>query len=254
VKLYILQGGTLDADRAVIHPGDDSHRRVVLPVTQVLIESDGRRVLIDTGCPPQAAGDGEALRRDYEVDPLWIKPLLGPEHRVDVQLQKLGIAPGDLDLVVNTHLHFDHAGGNPLFIGVPIAIQEDELEAAHTSDSYMPIWDAPGIQFQPVRGDWSPVSGVDMLLTPGHTPGHQSMLVRLSPQPWLFTWDAVYTEEHWREGKLGAVSDVAAARASVERLRQLAAEENARLIFGHDLAQWESLGLRGAEPKLVVSQ
>jgi glyoxylase-like metal-dependent hydrolase (beta-lactamase superfamily II) len=90
-----------------------------------------------------------------------------------------------------------------------------------------------------------------MLLTPGHTPGHQSMLVRLQGGSWLFTWDAVYTEEHWRTGKLGAVADVAPARESIARLREIAAHENARIIFGHDMAQWEALGM-GAAPKLVA--
>ena len=64
-------------------------------------------------------------------------------------------------------------------------------------------------------------------------------------------WDAVYTEEHWRTGKLGAVDDVAAARESLERLHAIAAGENARIIFGHDMGQWESLGMRD-EPKLIA--
>lgn len=241
MKLYLLSGGTLDCDRAVIHPGDDSHRRVLLPVMQVLIQQDSRNILIDTGCPVCAAGDGDALRREYEIDPSWIKSLAGPRERVDAQLALLGLRPTDLDLVINTHFHFDHAGGNPLFGGVPIAAQESELMVAQESDDYLPIWDTPALQFQPVRGNWSPLPGVEMLLTPGHTPGHQSMLVRLERQPWLFTWDAVYTEEHWREGKLGAATDVTAARASISRLHQIAEMEDAKLVFGHDSAQWEAL-------------
>jgi N-acyl homoserine lactone hydrolase len=189
------------------------------------------------------------------MDPSWIKPLIAPHERVDAQLALLGLDPSDLDLVINTHFHFDHAGGNALFRGVPIAAQEGELIAARESEDYLPVWDAPGLQFRPVRGDWSPLPGVEMLFTPGHTPGHQSMLVRLKEEPWLFTWDAVYTEEHWREGKLGAVQDVPAARASVERLHHIAVEENARVIFGHDIGQWESLGMVGAaQPRLVAGQ
>jgi N-acyl homoserine lactone hydrolase len=242
-------------DRAVIHPGDDSHRRVTLPVMQVLIQSEGRMVLVDTGCPVCAAGDSNALARAFEMDPSWIKPLIAPHERVDAQLALLGLDPSDLDLVINTHFHFDHAGGNALFRGVPIAAQEEELIAARQSEDYLPVWDAPGLQFRPVRGDWSPLPGVEMLFTPGHTPGHQSMLVQLEEEPWLFTWDAVYTEEHWREGKLGAVRDVPAARASVERLRRIAVEENAPVIFGHDIGQWESLGMVGAaQPRLVAGQ
>jgi N-acyl homoserine lactone hydrolase len=67
------------------------------------------------------------------------------------------------------------------------------------------------------------------------------VLVRLRDRPWLLTIDAVYTEEHWRGDKVGAVHDVPTARASLDRLRRIAREEDAHLVFGHDLAQWESL-------------
>jgi N-acyl homoserine lactone hydrolase len=238
----------------VIFPGDDSGRRVTLPVTQVLIESAGRRVLVDTGMPVEAAGDSEGLKRAFDIDPAWIRPLMRPENRIDEQLRSLGLAIADLDLVVNTHFHFDHAGANALFAGVTIAAQEAEIVAARERGDAMPWWDAPGLQFRSVQGDWSPVAGVEMLHTPGHTPGHQSMIVRLAEEPWLFTWDAVYTEEHWREHKLGVVGDVAAARASIERLREIAERERARVIFGHDAAQWAALGMAepGAAPRLVA--
>ncbi len=241
----------LDADRSVIHPGDDSGRRVTIPVMQLLVRSEGRSVLVDTGVPVVAAGDREGLKRAYGMDLSWIAPEIASDERVDAQLAKLGMRPSDVDLVVNTHFHFDHAGGNALFAGVPIAVQEAELEAAQGED--MPWWDGPGLQFQPVRGDWSPIPGIEMLHTPGHTPGHQSMLVRRQDQPLLFTWDAVYTEEHWRDNKLGTVSDIPAARASIARLRRIAAEEGAKVIFGHDIVQWGSLGMPGDRSPLLLS-
>jgi N-acyl homoserine lactone hydrolase len=248
VKVYLLSGGLIDVDRDVIFPGDDSHRRVVLPVMQILVENEGKRVLVDTGMPPEAVGDTEGLKRAYDIDSGRIKPMMSREQRVDGQLAQMGLSPANLDLVVNTHFHFDHAGGNALLAGVPVAVQRAELESVQGETGW---WDAPGIAFQVVEGDWTPVAGVEMLHTPGHTPGHQSMLVRTDDEPWLFTWDAVYTEEHWRTGKLGAVSDVPAGRSSIERLRQVAATENARIIFGHDMGQWGSLGM-GGEPRLVV--
>jgi N-acyl homoserine lactone hydrolase len=256
MKLYLLSGGLLDADRSVIHPGDDSGKRVTLPVPQYLIEGDAdgarpRRILIDTGVPPAAAGDPHALQREYEIDPAWLAPRIEADERVDRQLALLGLGIADLDLVINTHFHFDHAGGNALFAGVRIAAQTAELEAAR-SGGYLDVWDAEGLVFQPVEGDWSPLPGVEMLHTPGHSPGHQSMLVRLPGEPWLFTIDAVYTEEHWRRHKLGAVSAVAQARESIARLRRIAAEENARVIFGHDIAQWEALGMeQPGKPRLL---
>ncbi len=248
MKVYLLSGGSVDVDRAVIHPGDDSRRRVLLPVMQVLLEHAGQHVLVDTGMPP-AATDPEGLEREYGMETAWIRPVMAEDQRIDRQLAALGLGARDLDLVINTHLHFDHAGGNTFFAGVPVAVQSAELEVAN-SDAYLPVWDTPGLQFRVENGDWSPLPGVQMLHTPGHTPGHQSMLIRLPSGPLLFTWDAVYTEEHWRTGKLGAVSDVAAARESIERLQDLA--RGARVIFGHDRAQWEALGMSD-RPTLIAS-
>lgn len=252
MKLFLLSGGTLDVDRSVIHPGDDSHRRVTLPCTQILIEQNGHAVLIDTGLPPDVAGDPDALERVHGIEPSWIRSNAAADERVDEQVKLAGFQIRDLDLVVNTHLHFDHAGGNPLVADVTVAVQEAELIAAR-DDDYLPVWDTRELRFRSVRGDWSPLPGVEMLLTPGHTPGHQSMLVRLEKQPWLFTWDAVYTEEHWRTGKLGAVTDIAAARASIARLHQIARDEKARIIFGHDIVQWSALGMgQDTKPRQIA--
>lgn len=253
MRLYLLSGGLLDAARSVIHAGDDSGKRVMIPVTQLLIQSDGRSVLVDTGVPVAAAGNRDGLQRAYGMDPAWISPNVAIDERVDSQLATLGLQPADLDLVINSHFHFDHAGGNELFVGVPIAVQEAELVDAQEAGA-MPWWDAPGLQFRPVEGDWSPLPGVKFLHTPGHTPGHQSLLIRIGQQPLLFTGDAVYTEEHWRENKLGPVRDIPAARSSMRRLRRVAAEEGARVIFGHDIVQWSALtGGSGGQPVLVAS-
>lgn len=243
LELTILRCGLLDADRSVIHPGDDSHKRVLLPVPAFLVRGE-RTILVDTGLPPPAAGNPHGLEESYGTDLGWIRPMVAAEERIDLQLGKLGLRIEDIDLVIGTHFHFDHAGGNALFAAkVPVAVQEAELAAARGSDGYMPVWDAPELQFDVVRGDWSPMPGVEIISTPGHSAGHQSMLLRLRERPWLFTIDSVYTEEHWRQNRLGAVSDVWAARDSLQRLRDVAAREGARVIFGHDMAQWESLGM-----------
>jgi N-acyl homoserine lactone hydrolase len=252
MKIYVLNGGAVDLDRAVLHPGDDSHRRLTVPVPQILIESEGRTVLIDTGMPPIAVDDDTALEREYGMATADIRPLMGRHHTIDAQLGMLRLKPLDVDIVICSHFHFDHGGGNALFAGGTIAVQAKELAVAG-SPGYLPVWDTPGLQFDVVDGDWSPFAGVELLFTPGHSAGHQSILVRPSVgRPWLFTIDAVYTEEHWANGELGAVSDVPAARASLERLRGVAAREDDHLIFGHDIVQWESLGMtRDSGPCLL---
>src|SRR5579884_2326117 len=151
MKLYLLSGGSVDVDRAVIFPGDDSHRHVMLPVMQILIESDDMRILFDTGMPPEAAGDTEGLQRAYDIDPAWIKPVMSAEQRIPAQLTALGLSVADLDLVVNTHFHFDHAGGNIDLVDVPFAVQRAEMESVQGETGW---WDPPGIGFRVVEGDW----------------------------------------------------------------------------------------------------
>jgi N-acyl homoserine lactone hydrolase len=87
--------------------------------------------------------------------------------------------PRDVVCVVNTHLHFDHCGGNALFPGVPIHVQARELADARTLDDYtVPEWvDFPGATYVEHEGEAEILPGVRLLPTPGHTDGHQSVLV-----------------------------------------------------------------------------
>ena len=81
-------------------------------------------------------------------------------------------------LVINTHLHFDHCGGNRLFAGLPIYVQRIEREAARQPDYTIPEWvEFEGASYVELDGDAEIVPGVRVLPTPGHTPGHQSVLV-----------------------------------------------------------------------------
>lgn len=78
VALYLLSGGMLDADRNVIHPGDDSRRRVRLPLMQVVIRSGTRAMLVDTGLMPDVVDRPHALQDTHDVDPSWIRAMAGP--------------------------------------------------------------------------------------------------------------------------------------------------------------------------------
>jgi N-acyl homoserine lactone hydrolase len=91
------------------------------------------------------------------------------------QLATLGLRPADIDLVVNSHLHFDHCGGNRHFAHCPLLLQAAELEAAHAPVfPYQDFtgWNEPGLRYQSIQGDHTLAPGVELLTTPGHTPGH----------------------------------------------------------------------------------
>ncbi|MFP3381251.1 MBL fold metallo-hydrolase, partial [Bacillus sp. SIMBA_069] len=81
--------------------------------------------------------------------------------------------------VVNTHLHFDHCGGNHLFAGRPVYVQRRELDDALTKDDYtIREWvDAPGMTYVPVDGEFQLLPGVRLLPAPGHTPGSQIVVI-----------------------------------------------------------------------------
>src|ERR1700728_88938 len=93
---------------------------------------------------------------------------------------EVGARVEDVRLVVNCHLHFDHCGGNPDLPGRPIFTQRVELETARTAENYtLPeLIDAPGLRYEVLDGEAEVLPGVLVVPTPGHTAGHQSVVVR----------------------------------------------------------------------------
>jgi N-acyl homoserine lactone hydrolase len=242
MRLYLLHCGSLDLEESVIIPGAPKGRRLTLPVPAMLLQIDGRNILVDTGLPDFCVDNPSALTEEGDPDPPEMVPQMSQQQTVAGQLALLDLTLDDLDLVVNSHLHFDHCGGNQHMTASPILVDALELEAARTSGTYPPYFEGPGVTFQTFEGDYELAPGVQLLATPGHTPGHHSLLVRL-PQsgPLLLTVDAVYTEALWRADALGAGANADDARRSMDRLRQVAQETGAQVIFGHDPEQWRTL-------------
>ena len=102
-------------------------------------------------------------------------------HRRPVReaLSEAGVDPADISAIVNCHMHWDHAGGNYEFPGIPIYVQEAELEAAREVDFTLPeyTFDFPDARLRPIDGEHELLPGVRIVPTPGHTPGHQSLLI-----------------------------------------------------------------------------
>jgi N-acyl homoserine lactone hydrolase len=135
-----------------------------MPVYVHVIDHPDARVLVDTGMTqlhPLVA----------DMDPHLIP--LSTQGDVDL---------GSIDLVINTHLHFDHCGGNHLFSGKPIYVQRRELDDARTKDDYtIREWvDAPNVQYVPVDGELDLLPGLRVVPAPGHTPGSQVVVVERS--------------------------------------------------------------------------
>ena len=236
MRLFLLQSGWVEIGLDVLVPGTGRTGRIDVPVPMLVARTDDVTYLIDTGMPDSWIG------RAGDLDGEEIFPHMQAEDAVDRQLATIGLSVGDVTCAINTHLHFDHAGGNSHVRHVPILVQEAELDAARAGGITSRDWDVPGLRYETIRGDYRVCDGLDLLFTPGHTMGHQSVLATLSNgQRLLFTVDAVYTSINWEEDALGAMNDPAAGRVSVERLRREAAQPNTTVIFGHDPVQWSAL-------------
>jgi N-acyl homoserine lactone hydrolase len=137
-----------------------------MPVYVHVIDHPDARVLVDTGMTelrPEAA----------DMDPR-LRPL--SEQDFDV---------ASVDIVVNTHLHFAHCGGNHLFAGRPIYVQRQELEDARAGDDYtIREWvDAPGVRYEAVDGELEVLSGIRLVPAPGHSCGMQVVVVETGGRP-----------------------------------------------------------------------
>jgi N-acyl homoserine lactone hydrolase len=155
-----------------------------------VIEHPDGRVLVDTGL----------IDSTPELDQEF-SPRFDPDK-----------IPRDVVCVINTHLHFDHCGGNRLFAGTPIYVQRLEREAARTED-YISEWvEFDGAHYVELEGEQELLPGVRVIPTPGHTPGHQSVVVETDAGLAVVAGDVAYTWEEFDDPSNEAAALLAGLR------------------------------------------
>jgi N-acyl homoserine lactone hydrolase len=247
MRLWLLPLGQLHVDKGkVLTPGRDLGVWVDVPVAGYLIETDdGRHILIDTGVHRAHITDPDATFRDTSiVDELTVR--MRPEDDIANRLGGLGLGVEDIDVLVSTHFHFDHAGNHSDFGASRIVVQRRAYE--HGKANHDPftqdLWDLPHLEYVLLDGDVELVPGVELIETSGHAPGHTSVLVRLPETgPVLLAIDAISTFENLTTDNWATAADPDAARESAHRLRAIAEREGALFVSGHDPAQWATLRL-----------
>jgi 4-pyridoxolactonase len=241
VKIWLLDNGSIVIDHAQLMWNIGGGTPVRIPSYGVLVEHDDGLFLFDTGFD---------LEHTNRVLPFEL-PEQTPDQTIPAQLALCGFTTADVGKLVNSHLHFDHVGGNKHFAGtgVPNLVHAREIAQARTCEPFErlgysdPTWDYDGAKLVPISGDVELASGLHLLETPGHTVGHYSLLVKpdSGAKPMLFAFDVVYTQEAYDKGVQPAfhVDPVAGVR-SIRRLETLVEEHGADVYFSHDMDAWQT--------------
>jgi N-acyl homoserine lactone hydrolase len=238
--LHALQNGFMGIGRPMLFYGEFTGEAVQIPITCYVIRTTDAVILFDTGVSPRAVPGlvrTDPLARFTEADLLV--------HRLDA----LGLEADDVDVVVLSHLHFDHAGGAALFCKSALVVQRDEYAYAHhPAPFYEPMYyrknyDLPGYRWRLLDGDAEIVPGVTALRTDGHSPGHQSLYVELPDSgPVILAGDCVYWQEHLDTERVpGVVWNPTLAFHSIKRLKTLARLVGGRVFPSHDPVFWQSV-------------
>ncbi|QIP88094.1 N-acyl homoserine lactonase family protein [Streptomyces sp. Tu 2975] len=208
----------------------DGSRPRVEPVLAYLVQHDQGLILFDTGIGSADSGTEAHYR---------------PRRRpLQEALSAAGATLDEISLVVNCHLHFDHCGGNPLLGGKPILVQDVELATARRGDYTVDeLVDFPGATYEEIAGEAEIRPGVRIVPTPGHTLGHQSLVVRQGDGTVILAGQAhdfasrFASDQLARQAALDGVEQPLPDHAPW--LDRLAEFDPRRVLFAHDCSVWQ---------------
>lgn len=250
MKLYAFGAGILKSKKEYFTAGSGVGEDFDVPVPFFLIDHPDGYVLFDTGNALECVNNKEehwgAIIAAYDVH-------MKEEEFCANAIQSVGVMPKDIKYVIQSHLHLDHAGGTGCFPNAQYIVQREELNYAFNPDFYMKgayikaditkdvdwlILEGPKDDMYDVFGDGK----IQIMFTPGHTPGHQSVIVNLEEEgTMVLAADACYTAENLDTDCLPGLSannmDVV---KSVQRFRNYQAK-GAKIVTGHDPDGWEAM-------------
>jgi N-acyl homoserine lactone hydrolase len=246
MKLYFFSCGFLKSTKGLFVNGGGNDAFCV-PVPFFLIQHRGKNILFDTGnhCADMSGHLQEKLTRT-------VRPVFREEELAHHAIQTLGVQPENIDFIILSHLHHDHAGEICQFPNATVIVQQAEYDYAHRTDYFMEqTYYADEVPAQGI--DWYFLQGkaddrfdlfgdgrIVIYYTPGHTIGHQSLLVRTEKDgAFLLAADACYTAENIADGVLpGLVLDSHAYLHNLVTFRLLQ-KTGVTIVPGHDPLQWQ---------------
>ena len=240
IELTLFRTGAVDIARSAFAPwleGPARDEKARAPVWSALIRTAEGNILFDTGLHPV-----HVTRPDATFGPnSGLAVVMEEDDAVTRRLAALGVAPDDIQVVVNSHLHFDHAGNNGAFPKATFLAQADHLAYAKGRPNFPGVyWDIAELTYVPVSGRSRVANGVEVVPTPGHAPGHQSLVVDLADTGRVvLTGDAAFTRANIERGEIPAV-DAAAAKESLALIASLVDGDLTRVFTSHDADAWQT--------------
>lgn len=201
LTIHPIDLGTLtNFDKSIFTLRHNQGIKLDVPCLAYVIQGGSKTILVDTG--PCSKDFGERYHRTMEKK---------PEQEIPGALGKIGLKPENIDLVILTHLHWDHCFSLEYFPHTQFLVQKKELQyAAAPLPADRPPYEAfvPGIRppwmdvfgrIIPIDGDVEIIEGVRAIFTPGHTPGSQGVAVETEEGPWAIAGDTVPLLENWEK-------------------------------------------------------
>ena len=238
-RIWLLDSGSLVIDRAHIMWNIEPGNPVRFPVYSVLVEHSDGLFLYDSGFDKGTVEEFLPFELPEQTD----------EQTLPAQLEKCGFATSDVSAVINSHLHFDHVGGQRHLPDAVTWVGKEELRHALVPEPFErlgyadKVFHCPDSAYRWLEGETVDFAdGIRLLFTPGHTVGHYSMVIeREGKRPILFCADVTYTRETWEKELIsGFHNDPTANYVSVRKLKQLASRTDAEVFFTHDMEAWNS--------------
>jgi N-acyl homoserine lactone hydrolase len=244
LNVYAFTCGHLTGEFGHLMEGGEG--KIRLPIPAYLIEHPKGTALFDTGMHPDCQHD-PAARVGARIAGLFAFDF-HPGEEISARVEALGRDPAKIDLVINSHFHFDHVGGNALIPNATMLVQRREWDAGIDADSAAKRGFNPrdfdlGHKLRLVDGEHDVFGdgAVICLPTHGHTPGHQSLKLRLAGGDVVLAADSCYFCRTLRERRLPRFAyDKEQMLASLDRLTALE-KSGARIFFGHDPDFWQTV-------------